>query len=319
MRRIASRRSSRPSSSPLPRACGGGRAPAVTGETRAAILLIALGAAFAFFFVSTRQPRHVGLKAGVYLALLMVCGTELWLAIGLDAARGRLTLANAATWFAGPLDASRLVLLLGPLPGILLSLTQLPGVALALFNLSAAGGDRRRAKSDLYGKSEFMSRRDRRRLEQGRGLLLGQSGRSGRSALVAWPLEGSAITIAPPRTGKGATIALNLLSPADRGPSGSTLTIDPRGESYCIVARRRRAMERNVILVDPFGMVEGHAASFPELKIEMPQSQRYNPLDFIRDGEAEAVRDIGVLLDGLLTPPTSDAQNTSQHFYTVGP
>lgn len=40
-------------------------APAVAEETRAAVLLIALGAVFAFFFVSTRQPRHVGLKAGV--------------------------------------------------------------------------------------------------------------------------------------------------------------------------------------------------------------------------------------------------------------
>ena len=290
-------------------------APGAAGETRAAVLLGALGAAFAFFFLSGRQPRQAGLKAGVYLALITICASEIRLTAGPAGAGGRLTLATAAAWFAAPLDAVRLVLLLGPLPGILLGLTQLPDVAVSLVRLPAATGGRRRAKSGLYGKSEFMNRRDRRRLEKGRGLLLGQSARSGRSALVAWPLEGSAITIAPPRTGKGATIALNLLSPGMRGPSGSTLTIDPRGESYCIVARRRRAMERNVVLVDPFGMVAGHAASFPDLEIDMPQSQRYNPLDFIREGEAEAVRDIGVLLDALLTPPTSDAQNTSQHFY----
>ncbi len=290
-------------------------APAMAAETRAAVLLGALGGAFAFFFVTTRQPRHVGLKAGVYLALLAVCVTEIWLGIGIHLTVGPFSISRAAAVLGGRLDGVRLVLMLGPLPGLVLVATQLPDVAFVLFNLPPAGGDRRRAKSDLYGKSEFMSRRDRRRLETGRGLLLGQSGRNGRSALVAWPLEGSAITVAPPRTGKGATIALNLLSPNDRGPSGSTLTIDPRGESYCIVARRRRAMGRNVILVDPFGMVEGHARSFPQLDIQMPQSQRYNPLDFIRKGEAEAVRDIGVLLDALLTPPTSDTQNTSQHFY----
>ena len=214
-------------------------APATPDETRAAVLVAVLGAAFAFFLLTTRHPRHVGLKAGVYLALLLVSSTEIWLAVGVHAAAGWLTLATAAAWFAGPLDAVRLVLLFGPLPGILLGLTQLPDVALALVNPPAGGGDRRRATSGLYGKSEFMSRRDRRRLEKGRGLLLGQAGRSPRAPLVAWPLEGSAITIAPPRTGKGATIALNLLSPRDRGPSGSTLTIDPRGESYCIAARRR--------------------------------------------------------------------------------
>ena len=290
-------------------------APGTAAEIRGAVLLGSLGAGFAFFFVSSRQPRRVGIKAGVYLALLMVCATELWLNAGLAIASGRLTLASAATWFAAPLDAARLVLLLAPLPGILLSLTQLPDLGIVLLHLPAASGGRRRATSGLYGKSEFMSRRDRRRLEKGRGLLLGQAGRSSAAPLVAWPLEGSAITFAPPRTGKGATIALNLLSPGMRGPTGSTITIDPRGETYCIVARRRRGMGRNVILVDPFGMVESHARSFPGLEIRMPHSQRYNPLDFIRKGEAEAVRDIGVLLDALLTPPTSDAQNTSQHFY----
>ena len=38
------------------------------------------------------------------------------------------------------------------------------------------------------------------------------------------------MTFAPPRTGKGATIALNYLSPDERGWRGSTVVIDPRGE-----------------------------------------------------------------------------------------
>ena len=291
-------------------------APAAGSPARAAVLIAVTAAGFGVFFAASRQPRHIGLKAGAFIALLMVCATELWLSVGRPAAAGQLTLWNAGTWFAArPRGWVGMVLLLGPLPGILLGLSQVPDLVVALLAAPRAGTRRRRSASDLYGKSDFMSRRDRRRLEAGRGLLLGQARRSARSPLVAWPLEGSAITFAPPRTGKGATIALNLLSPSNRGPTGSTLTIDPRGESYCIVARRRRLMGRNVLLVDPFGMVAGHARSFPELGIPMTQSHRYNPLDFIRDAEAEAVRDIGVLLDALLTPPTSDAQNTSQHFY----
>ena len=64
------------------------------------------------------------------------------------------------------------------------------------------------------------------------GLILGQEGRDSGSPLVIMPLEGSAITLAPPRTGKGATIALNMLLPGGRGFTGSTVLIDPRGEIW---------------------------------------------------------------------------------------
>ena len=293
-------------------------APAAGHEIRLAVLGLALAIGFGVFFIATGRPTLIGLKLGIFTALLMVCGTEIWLSVGREIASGHLTALNVGTWFAARQRGwDSLFLLLGPVPGVLLGTMQTPSLIFTAFASSAGlAGERRRAKSDLYGKSEFMSRRDRHTLEKGRGLLLGQTSSRRRSPLIAWPLEGSAITLAPPRTGKGATIALNLLSPGDRGPQGSTIVIDPRGETYCIVARRRRQMGRNVLLVDPFGMVAGHAARFPkETHLPMTESESYNPLDFIRDTEAEAVRDIGVLLDALLTPPTGDSQNTSQHFY----
>ena len=292
-------------------------APAAGQETRIVVLALALSLGFGVYFAS-RQPTLIGLKLGIFSALLMVCGTEIWLSVGREIAAGHLSARTVGTWFAARQRGwETLFLLLGPVPGILLGAMQTPSLVFTAF-ASRAGlaGARRRAKSDLYGKAEFMSRRDRRTLEHGRGLLLGQTSSRRHAPLISWPLEGSAITLAPPRTGKGATIALNLLSPDDRGPQGSTIVIDPRGETYCIVARRRRQMGRNVLLVDPFGMVAAHAARFPkEIHLPMTRSEQYNPLDFIRDTEAEAVRDIGVLLDALLTPPTSDTQNTSQHFY----
>ena len=121
--------------------------------------------------------------------------------------------------------------------------------------------------------------------------------------------------MAPPRAGKGATIALNLLSPDFRGFRGSTVTIDPRGELWCIAARRRRELGRRALLIDPFGVVRGHSEQFPEIGATEAESASYNPLDFIRQDDSLAVRDINVLLDALLTPPRSDSHNIGRHFY----
>ena len=292
-------------------------APAAGHEIRLAVLVLALVIGFGVFFVATSQPTLIGLKLGVFTALLMVCGTEIWLSVGREIAAGHLTALNVGTWFAARQRGwGSLFLLLGPVPGVLLGTMQTPSLIFTAFApRTGLAGKRRRAKSDLYGKSEFMSRSDRRTLENGRGLLLGQTSSHRRAPLIAWPLEGSAITLAPPRTGKGATIALNLLSPGDRGPQGSTIVIDPRGETYCIVARRRRQMGRTVLLVDPFGMVAGHAARFDELHLPETRSETYNPLDFIREDESDAVKDIAVLLDALMTPPASENHATSQHFH----
>ena len=292
--------------------------PEAAPDWRVVVIGLFLVAGYAVFLSSSRQPGMVLLKLGVFAGLGIACAGELWFTVGADLAASRLNLSNLGRWWMVRQQGwAEMTLLLAPLPGLLLSLIQFPSLAVSATARSlGAGHRRRRAPSDLYGKSEFMSRAHRRTLERGRGLLLGQASARPTAPLIAWPLEGSAITLAPPRTGKGATIALNLLSPSERGPSGSTITIDPRGETYCIVAQRRQKMGRTVLLVDPFGVVESHHQSFPkEIDVPTRVSQTYNPLDFIRDGEAESVRDIGVLLDAILTPPTSQTQSTSQHFY----
>ena len=178
------------------------------------------------------------------------------------------------------------------------------------------GGDRRRrAESDLHGHARLLDGRFLRRLARRRGIMLGQWGARANAPLIGWALEGSAITVAPPRTGKGATIALNLLSPDYRGFDGSTVVIDPRGELWCIAARRRRELGRRVLLLDPFGVVKAHRDAFPECHLPDVESVTCNPLKFIREDEGLAVRDINVLLDALLTPPRPDAHQNSRHFY----
>ena len=174
---------------------------------------------------------------------------------------------------------------------------------------------KKRARSEVFGKSKLLEREHVRRLERGSGLLLGQTGAAPRSPLIGWPLEGSAVTLAPPRSGKGATIALNYLAPGGRGWAGSTVLIDPRGETWCVVARRRREMGRRVVLLDPFGVVERHKDELEdELHLPDVRSRCYNPMQFIRADESLAPRDINVLLDAFLTPP-SGSSDTSMHFY----
>ncbi len=206
-------------------------------------------------------------------------------------------------------------------PGLALALVSLGGSLTAVLLFLASPVEaldrlvrrrRRRAVSTLHGDARLLAPGIVRRLTRGRGLLLGETARAD---LVAWPLEGSAVTLAPPRTGKGATIALNLLNPEERGHGGSTVTIDPRGETFCIVARRRRQLGRRVRLVDPFGMVAQHARNFPQAWLPQVAGLAFNPLDFIRDDEDLAVRDIGALLDALTTPPANETHASAVHFY----
>ena len=216
---------------------------------------------------------------------------------------------------------------LGALDGLWLVMFVVPGPAAALlcvlwFEVAVAGlrhlhgGERRRrAESDLHGHARLLGRRFLRRLAKRNGILLGQWGAGRNARLIGWSLEGSAITVAPPRSGKGAIIALNLLSPGYRGFDGSTVTIDPRGELWCIAARRRRELGRRVLLLDPFGVAAKHKEDFPECHLPDVTSASFNPLSFIREDEGLAVRDINVLLDALLTPPRPGAHENSRHFY----
>ena len=180
------------------------------------------------------------------------------------------------------------------------------------FGATEAG--RPRAKSRLYGSARLMPKHHMRRLsrEPG-GVILGAESRSPKSRLVSYPLAGHALTVAPPRTGKTATVALNLLRPGGAGFGGSAIVVDPRGELWCVTAAGRKAMGRRILLLDPFRVVAALKAEWPQLKDLPAESVRWNPLDFVRNGP-KGVKDLDVLLDALLTPPTSRS-DAARHFY----
>ena len=263
------------------------------------------------YFATGRQEKGAWVRFGLYGAAMMICVASVWMEI--------VHPVIEASSFSGFVD--RLVRLSGyelgliAVPPVGFAITFMLWFEIVINSLKYLQSDnrRQRAESDLYGRSKLLARRFLRRLAKRRGILLGQWGAGRNAKLIGWSLEGSAITVAPPRVGKGALIALNLLSPGDRGFQGSTVTIDPRGELWCIAARRRRELGRRALLIDPFGVVAQHK-KVKETHLPHVKSVFYNPLDFIRK-ESVAVRDINVLLDALLTPPRPDAHNSGRHFY----
>ena len=286
----------------------------VRGEgTAAGGLGLAVAASFAAYMATDREDAALWLRLGLYGGALAVACASLW-AGAVRPLHHAPSLGAVMAWL-GALDGARLVMLVVPPPAVALLCVLWFEVALAGLRHLHGGDRRRRAESDLHGHAQLLGRRFLRKLAKRRGILLGQWGGGCRARLIGWSLEGSAITVAPPRTGKGALIALNLLSPGDRGFDGSTVTIDPRGELWCIAARRRREMGRQVLLLDPFGVAARHKRDFPECHLPVVRSARYNPLSFVRDDEGLAVRDINVLLDALLTPPRHDTHQNSRHFY----
>ena len=264
------------------------------------------------YFATGRQEKGAWVRFGLYGAATMICAASFWMEI--------VRPVLAAPSFSGFVDwlthrnGYELALIAVPGPGFAISFILWFEVLINSFKYPQSGNRRQRAESDLYGRSKLLGRRFLRRLAKRRGILLGQWGAGRNAKLIGWSLEGSAITVAPPRVGKGALIALNLLSPDDRGFQGSTVTIDPRGELWCIAARRRRELGRRALLIDPFGVVAQHK-KFKKTHLPDTESVLYNPLDFIRDDDSLAVRDIYVLLDALLTPPRPDAHNAGKHFY----
>lgn len=274
------------------------------------------GALVALFgvYLATGRKSAAGLRFGTYGAVAAVLGALVWCEV-----LERVLLTGSVAGVVGRLSGGRIVDLVtvaGPAVGTVLAVIVWLEVALHLMRSLDRGRRRRRAESELYGKAKFLDERFMSELAKRRGILLGQWGSGARAPLVAWRLEGSALTLAPPRSGKGATIALNYLSPRWRGWEGSTVLLDPRGEMFPVVARRRRQMGRRVLLMDPYGVVEGHRQTLPGLYLPLTRSETFNPLDFIRDDEAKAVSDIYVLLDALLTPPPANrSQSNAQHFY----
>lgn len=94
------------------------------------------------------------------------------------------------------------------------------------------------------------------------------------------------LTIAPTRAGKGTTAIIpNLLS-----YSGSALVIDPKGENAMITAQHRAALGQTIHVVDPWGITGADSIA------------RFNPLDWLVQGDVDISENAMLLADALIVP-----------------
>ena len=138
---------------------------------------------------------------------------------------------------------------------------------------------RHRKWATLHGSARFATRRDLdgHGLRGRRGLILGRVGR----AFLRFDRPGHLLTFAPTRSGKGAgSIIPNLLD-----HPGSVFVIDPKGENHAASSAFRESIGR-VHAIAPFD--------------RQVEASRFNPIDFIRVGEAEQIDDATLITDMLV-------------------
>ena len=277
-------------------------------------------------WTGTMSSAHP-VRLGLYLAVAVVGGAALWRAIeAWPFGAPRLDL-EYAMGVVEAIEARRVPLALHAVTaaaaafGLGYGLREAAAQAWGLAFAAAGGAKRRRAKSNLHGDARWMTVGEVLRMGR-RGapnnVVLGQVSRFGKQPLVTYRLEGSAITFAPPRTGKTALIIQNLLDPGERAWRGSTVIVDPRGNVFAATARARRGLGRTVRLLDPFGVVAGHKRAYGS-RVHLPyaESERYNPLDLVRDGDHHS-SDIRALLEAFLKSPKGGGQGQhSEHFHQL--
>ncbi|WFU72906.1 type IV secretory system conjugative DNA transfer family protein [Bradyrhizobium sp. CB2312] len=111
-----------------------------------------------------------------------------------------------------------------------------------------------RDNSGVYGDAKWASNRTVRKMN--RGLEVGIDPITGKAVRIQ--VEGNLLTIAPPRTGKtDGFIIPNLAFPEPDAWAGPAVVIDPKGDAYRAVKRRRESMGRVVRCIDPLKLAGG--------------------------------------------------------------
>lgn len=120
----------------------------------------------------------------------------------------------------------------------------------------------RRDVTGVFGDARFANASERAVMRE--GLELGIDPETGYAVRIG--VQGTLVTIAPPRKGKTSGLLIpNLAFPEPQSWSGPAVVIDPKGEVFRAVAERRAALGRRVVCLDPLNLVNGQ--------------DRWNPLE----------------------------------------
>lgn len=118
------------------------------------------------------------------------------------------------------------------------------------------------------------------------GIRLGQFDTKEKSAPIHYASDRHLLTIAPTRSGKGTSAIIpNLLT-----YPGSALVVDPKGENAMITAAQRQRMGQEVYILDPWNIASDGL------------SARFNPLDWLVEGDIDMTENAMLLADALIVP-----------------
>ena len=134
--------------------------------------------------------------------------------------------------------------------------------------------------------------------DSGNGLFLGLETESGEPIVYEGDMH--ALTVAPTRTGKGATAIIpNLLR-----SHSSILVIDPKGENARRTAAKREAMGQQVYIVDPWEISRESDRYGEGVKGEL--IARFNPLGALDKDDPDLASDAMMLADALVIEAEKD-------------
>lgn len=104
---------------------------------------------------------------------------------------------------------------------------------------------------------------------------------------------GHHVAIAGTRAGKGVSVVI----PAIIDHDGPVAVLDIKGENFAVTRRYRQSLGRQVVVLNPFGVIE-------------PLKDSFNPLDYVR--QAHLIRDIEVIAEGLVRPETGNGAHFAE-------
>ncbi|MBD2704811.1 type IV secretory system conjugative DNA transfer family protein [Spirosoma sp. BT702] len=145
-------------------------------------------------------------------------------------------------------------------------------------------------EGNRFGSARFARPDELNPYRQGPGLYIGGG--------YVFKDKGHVLTVAGTRGGKGTNLIIpNLLGLG--GYTGSWVVIDPKGENAAITARYQRESGRQVVILNPWGLLEDHIG----------EAESYNPLDILADTSSIHLVDDAHMIAEMLVPVERDDKN----------
>lgn len=145
-------------------------------------------------------------------------------------------------------------------------------------------------ESNRFGSARFARPDELNPYRQGPGLHIGGG--------FVFKEKGHVLTVAGTRGGKGTNLIIpNLLGFG--GYTGSWLVIDPKGENAAITARYQRETGRQVVILNPWGLLEE----------QIGEAESYNPLDILADTSSIHLVDDAHMIAEMLVPVEKGDKN----------